>query len=160
MEAAFRRERGGRSLTQQSWRRLEEGLGSAGITFNVQVCGGFIGAAVAGVRSHVAFRRLLDNQQALLPVRLELNILGRIDLFSVLEPFHFTAGLAQLTGQDHLVLLDCGVVLEFGCEVEVALCKQTPAITSSRQQTKDTAQRQPFTTGTCPFEKLLCKGKK
>lgn len=41
---------------------------AAGITFDVQVCCGFVGATVAGVRAHVALCRLLDDQNALLAI--------------------------------------------------------------------------------------------
>jgi len=100
------------------------GLISTGITFDVQVGGGFVGAAVAGERSHVALCRLLDHHGALLAVRLDEDVLGGEDFVSTLEPPDLGAGLAHLAGQNHLVLLDGGVVLEPRREVQVALCKK------------------------------------
>lgn len=104
---------------------------AAGITFDVQVSCGFVGATVAGVRSHVALCRLLDDQHALLAIWLEENVLGWKDFVTVFEPFDLGGSLAQLAGQNHLVLFDGGVVLELRCEVQVALCKKAYNTTSN-----------------------------
>lgn len=103
-----------------------------GITFDVQVCGGFVGATVAGVHPHVFLGCPLDEQRALPAIGLKQNVPGREYLVTVFEPLALSAGLAQLTGQEHLVLFDGGVVLEFDCEVEVTLCKHTPVKTKAQ----------------------------
>lgn len=112
-------------------------LGSGGrqafITFDVQLCCGFVSATVAGVSSPVFLRRFLNDQHALPAVGLEDNVPGRKDFVTIFEPLDLGGGLAQLAGQDCLVLLNCGVVLKFHCKVEVALCKQTPVTSNSKQ---------------------------
>lgn len=102
------------------------------ITFDVQVCGSFVGATVAGVCSHVFLGCPLDEQRALPAIGLKQNVPGWKYLVTVFEPFDLSAGLAQFTGQEHLVLFNGCVVLEFDCEVEVALCKQTPVKTKAQ----------------------------
>lgn len=59
------------------------------------------------------------------------NILGGKDLVAVFEPFDLSDGLAELAGQNHLVLFDGGVVLELDCKVQVALCKKANNKTSN-----------------------------
>lgn len=94
-------------------------------TFNVEVGFSFIGATVAGVLSDVSLLRLPDCQDALLAVGADGDVLGGRDLLPVLEPFHLGDGLAQFTDQLHLILLHGGVVLQLGCEIHVALCRET-----------------------------------
>lgn len=104
---------------------------TAGITFDVQVGCGFVGATVAGVSSLVALGRLLDDQHAFFAVRLEENVLGWKYFFSILEPFDLSGSFAQFTGQYHFVLFDGGVVVKFHCEVQIALCKKAHNKTSN-----------------------------
>lgn len=112
-------------------------LGSGGlqafITFNVQVCCGFVSSTVAGVSPSIFLCCFLDDQHAFPAVRLEDNILGRKDFVAVFEPLDFGSGFAQLAGQDRLILFNGGIVLKFYCKIEVALCKQTPVTSSSKQ---------------------------
>lgn len=95
------------------------------ITFNVEVGCSFIGATVAGVLSDVGFLCLPDHQDTLLAICADGDVLGGSDLLPVLQPFDVSDGLAQFTHQFHLVLLHCGVVLQLGGEIQVALCGET-----------------------------------
>lgn len=118
---------GGRGLSLQSRWSLR-GWITTGITFNVKVSGSFVSSTVAAVSAHVALCCLLDDQHMFLAIRFEGNVLGGKDFFAIFEPFDLSSGLTQLAGQNHLIFLNSGVILELHCEVQVALCGQTPGL--------------------------------
>lgn len=129
---------GGRSLIPEPCLEGGKAWMAAGFTFYVQVSCGFVSATVTGVRSRAALCRLLDEQHALLPVGLEENVLGGKDLLTIFEPFDVTSSLAELAGQNNLVLLNSRVVLELCCEVQVAFCRKatTKPVMTSKNNTK------------------------
>lgn len=91
-------------------------------TFDVEFGGSFIRTAVTCVLSDVGLLRLPDRQNPFFAICGDGDVLGRSQLFPVLEPLDVGDGLAQLTPQFHLVLLYSRVVLQLGGEVEVPLC--------------------------------------
>lgn len=91
-------------------------------TFNVEFGSSFIRAAVTRVLSDVGLLCLPDCQNPFFAICDDGDVLGRSQLFPVLEPLDVCNGFAQLTTQFHLVLLYSRVILQLGGEVEVPLC--------------------------------------